>query len=64
MRRSHLVIKLARRVNAKSPVKVYEKKKQRKPLLQISLKFLVVLKNKLKPLRSILNTRGLKQQED
>jgi ribosomal protein L32 len=29
MRRSHLVIKLARRVNAKSPVKVYEKKKQR-----------------------------------
>jgi hypothetical protein len=29
MRRSHLVIKLARRVNATSPVKVYEKKKQR-----------------------------------
>jgi ribosomal protein L32 len=30
MRRSHLVVKLARRVNAKSPVKVFEKKKQRK----------------------------------
>jgi ribosomal protein L32 len=29
MRRSHLVLKLARRVNAKSPVQVYEKKKQR-----------------------------------
>jgi len=29
MRRSHLVVKLARRVNAKSPVKVYEKKRQR-----------------------------------
>jgi ribosomal protein L32 len=30
MRRSHLVVKLARRVNASSPVKVYEKQKQRK----------------------------------
>jgi ribosomal protein L32 len=29
LRRSHLVVKLARRVNAKSPVQVYEKKKQR-----------------------------------
>jgi ribosomal protein L32 len=29
MRRSHHVLKLARRVNALSPVKVYEKKKQR-----------------------------------
>jgi ribosomal protein L32 len=29
LRRSHLVLNLARRVNAKSPVKVYEKKKQR-----------------------------------
>lgn len=28
MRRSHEVLKLARRVNAKSPVKVYTKKKQ------------------------------------
>jgi ribosomal protein L32 len=28
-RRSHQVVKLARRVNALSPVKVYEKKKQR-----------------------------------
>jgi ribosomal protein L32 len=30
MRRSHQVVKLARRVNALSPVKVYEKRKQRK----------------------------------
>jgi ribosomal protein L32 len=30
MRRSHEVIKLARRVNASSPVKVYEKSAQRK----------------------------------
>jgi ribosomal protein L32 len=29
MRRSHQVLKLARRVNALSPVQVYEKKKQR-----------------------------------
>jgi ribosomal protein L32 len=29
MRRSHQVLKLARRVNAASPVKVYENKKQR-----------------------------------
>jgi ribosomal protein L32 len=29
MRRSYHVLKLARRVNALSPVKVYEKKKQR-----------------------------------
>jgi ribosomal protein L32 len=33
MRRSHLVVKLARRVNATSPVKVYEKQKQRKEAL-------------------------------
>jgi ribosomal protein L32 len=30
MRRSHLVLKLARRVNATSPVRVYVKQKQRK----------------------------------
>jgi ribosomal protein L32 len=30
MRRSHEVLKLARRVNATSPVKVHEKSKQRK----------------------------------
>jgi ribosomal protein L32 len=30
MRRSHLVVKLARRVNAKSPVKVQVSKKQAK----------------------------------
>jgi ribosomal protein L32 len=29
-RRSHEVVKLARRVNALSPVRVFEKKKQRK----------------------------------
>jgi ribosomal protein L32 len=34
MRRSHLVVKLARRVNATSPVKVYEKQKQRKEALK------------------------------
>jgi ribosomal protein L32 len=28
MRRSHLVVKLAKRVNSKSPVKVYTSKKQ------------------------------------
>jgi ribosomal protein L32 len=33
MRRSHLVVKLARRVNATSPVPVYEKQKQRKAAL-------------------------------
>ena len=34
MHRSHLVVKLARRVNATSPVKVYEKTKQRKEALK------------------------------
>jgi hypothetical protein len=30
MRRSHQFLKLARRVNAKSPVRVFEKRKQAK----------------------------------
>lgn len=30
MRRSHIVLKLAKRVNAKSPVKVYTHDKQRR----------------------------------
>ncbi len=33
MRRSHMVVKLARQVNGKSPVAVYEKSKQRKEAL-------------------------------
>lgn len=38
MRRSHLVLKLARRVNATSPVKVYEKRSQAKSAKAVAKK--------------------------